>query len=128
MFIPSAIKALLVEKEFSMSPGEQRREFNYVDDVVEAYLKAAVCQGARGEVLNVGNGIPYKIKDVVKLIKELIGGNGTVKIGGIPYRRGEGMECISNSEKLMGLTGWAPKVSLEEGLKKTVEYYKRVTS
>lgn len=124
MFIPSAIGALLRTKEFNMSPGEQKREFNYVDDVVEAYLKVACCREARGEVFNVGNGIPYRIRDVVEIIRKLVGGDTTVNLGAIPYRKGEGMECFGNSEKLRQLTGWAPKVSLEEGLQFTVEWYK----
>lgn len=124
MFIPSAIRELLQEREFNMSPGEQKREFNYVDDVVEAYLKVAYCREARGEVFNVGNGIPYRLRDVVKTIQKLVGGDTTVNVGAIPYRQGEGMECFSDSGKLKQLTGWAPRISLEEGLQMTVAWYK----
>lgn len=125
MFIPSAIKGLLVEKEFSMSPGEQKREFNYVDDVVEAYLKVAVCSDARGEVLNVGSGIPYRVREVIDIIQKLTGDGGTVNVGALPYRKGEGMESFCDNLKLRQLTGWSPRVSLEEGLRLTVEWYKK---
>jgi nucleoside-diphosphate-sugar epimerase len=124
MFVPSAIKSLLVKKEFKMSPGEQKREFNFVDDIVEAYLKVAVCSEAHGEVLNVGNGIPYKLKQVISIIKELIGGTLNIEIGALPYRKGEGSECFCDNHKLRQLTGWSPQVSLEEGLRLTVEWYK----
>ena len=124
MFIPSAIRTLLAGKEFSMSPGEQKREFNYVDDVIEAYLKVAVCPEARGEVINVGSGIPYRLGDVIGIIQKLAGDGGTVKIGALPYRKGEGMECFCDNLKLNRLTGWSPQVSLDEGLRLTVEWYK----
>jgi nucleoside-diphosphate-sugar epimerase len=124
MFIPSAIKELLLKKKFEMSPGEQKREFNYIDDVVDAYLKVARCREARGEVLNVGSGIPYKLKDVVDMIKYLIEDDVTVKVGAIPYRKGEARECFCNNQKITRLTGWSPRVSLQEGLRLTVEWYK----
>ena len=124
MFIPSAIKTLLAGKEFSMSPGEQKREFNYVDDVVEAYLKVAVGQEVRGEVINVGSGLPYRVREVIDIIQKLTGNGGTVEVGALPYRKGEGMECFCDNLKLKRLTGWSPRVSLEEGLRLTVEWYK----
>lgn len=124
MFIPSAITALLKTRAFQMSPGEQKREFNFVDDVVEAYLRVAGCSAARGEVLNVGNGIPYTLKQVVGMIQQLIGGDLKVEIGALPYRKGEGAESYCDNSKLRRLTGWSPQVSLEEGLQLTVEWYK----
>ena len=124
MLIPSAIKTLLAGKEFNMSPGEQKREFNYVEDVVEAYLKVAVCPEARGEVINVGNGIPYRVRDVVEIIQKCTGDRGTVKVGALSYRKGEGMECFCDNLKLKELTGWSPRVPLEEGLRLTVGWSK----
>jgi nucleoside-diphosphate-sugar epimerase len=124
MVIPSAIRDLLLKREFKMTPGEQKREFNYVDDVVDAFLKVAACRKAQGEVINIGSGIPYKVKDVVTMIKDLIGGDTTVNIGALPYRKGERMECYCNNEKLKKLTGWSPRVSLQEGLRLTVEWYR----
>lgn len=128
MFVPSAITSLLADKTFKMSPGEQKREFNFVSDIVEAYLKVAVCPEAHGEVLNVGNGIPYKLKQVISIIKELIGGNLDIELGALPYRKGEGAECCCDNRKLRRLTGWSPQVSLEEGLRLTVEWYKSLGS
>ena len=131
MFIPSAIRDLLLKKAFKMSPGEQMREFTYVDDVVEAYLKVACCPQARGELLNVGNGVAHRIKDVVEIIRRLVGGNANVAVGALPYRKGEGSEIFCDNSKIRQLTGWFPHMSLEEGLRLTVEWYKsyyRVTS
>ena len=105
MFVPSAITSLLAEKTFKMSPGEQKREFNFVGDIVEAYLKVAVCSEAHGEVLNVGNGIPYTLKQVISIIKELIGGNLNIELGALPYRKGEGAECFCDNRKVKAVNG-----------------------
>jgi nucleoside-diphosphate-sugar epimerase len=72
----------------------------------------------------VGDGIPYRVKEVIDIIQRLVGGDSTVNIGALPYRKGEGMECFCDNEKLKQLTGWSPKISLEEGLRLTVEWYK----
>lgn len=124
MLIPSAIRDLLHEGEFKMTPGEQKREFTYVDDVVNAYLKVAFCREARGEVINVGSGIPYKVKDVVSMIQELLDGDTRVNVGALPYRKEERMECYCDNGKLKKLTGWFPQVPLQEGLRLTVEWYR----
>jgi UDP-glucose 4-epimerase len=124
MFIPSAIKDLLTNREFSMSPGEQEREFTYVDDVIEACLRIALCPDARGEVINVGSGVPYRLKDVAAMIRVLVGGETTVDMGALPYRKGEGRKIFCNNRTVKKLTGWSPKVSLEEGLRLTVAWYK----
>lgn len=124
MFIPSAINDLLQKKVFKMSPGEQLRDFTYVDDVVEAYLKVACCPAALGEVLNVGSGIAYRVRDVMEIIRTLIGGTATVEVGALPCRKGEGREIFCDNRRIRELTGWSPRVSLEEGLRRTVEWYK----
>lgn len=124
MFIPSAIRELLLKRSFRMSPGEQKRDFIYVDDVVEAYLKLAVCTESRGEVINVGNGISYKVKEVIEMIRGFMGGDTTVEVGALPYRKGEGKDSFCDNQKLKQLTGWSAKVPLREGLRLTVEWYK----
>jgi len=95
-----------------------------VDDVIEVDLTVARCPDARGELLNVGSGAPYKIKDVTEMLRGLIGGDAAVEAGAIPYRKGEGKEIVCDNRRIRRLTGWSPAVSLEEGLRLTVEWYK----
>jgi nucleoside-diphosphate-sugar epimerase len=125
MFIPSAIIKLLNREEFRMSPGEQIREFNYVDDVVEALIRlSASDDNIIGSVINVGNGIPYKIIEVIDTIKGLIDDNACIQVGALPYRVGEVMESYCDNSLLKRLTGWEPQFSLEEGLRLTVQGYR----
>jgi len=103
--------------------GKQIRDTNYVGDVVEALLLAMVSEKTNGEVYNLG-GFPISLKDFVeKMIK--IYGKGEYEL--IPFppesKQIEIGDYIADYSKFKKTVGWEPKVSLEEGLKKTFEYY-----
>src|SRR4030042_3674643 len=89
MFIPSLIQHCLEGKDFPMTQGDQTREFNYVDDIVEAYLLAVICPQAVGEVINIGNGIEYTIRDVAEKIVHMMGDPIKLLVGALPKRPGE---------------------------------------
>lgn len=124
MFIPSLIKHCLEGKDFPMTAGDQTREFNYIDDIVDAYLLAASCQKAIGEVINIGNSIEYVVKDVAEKIVHMIGNPIKLLIGALPKRPGETSHFFCSNEKAKKLLGWSPKISLNEGLEKTINWYK----
>jgi nucleoside-diphosphate-sugar epimerase len=123
MFIPSLIHHCLEGKDFPMTKGDQTREFNYVDDIVDAYLLAAFCPKAVGEIINIGNGIEYKIKDVAEIIVKMMGSPIKLLIGNLSKRPGEASHFFCSNEKAKRLLGWFPKFSLDEGLKKTIEWF-----
>jgi nucleoside-diphosphate-sugar epimerase len=108
-----------------MSPGEQIREFNYVDDVVEALMRLSSCdEDITGSVINVGNGVPYRVIEVIDTIRALTGDRANIQVGALPYRVGEVMESYCDNSLLKRLTGWEPQFSLEEGLRLTVQGYR----
>lgn len=123
-FLPQIIKACLKDEEFKTSEGRQLRDFCYVDDVVNAMIKAALSPVARGHIINIASGIPISIRDVVEKVINLVGG-GKPLWGSYPYRRGENMELHADISLSKTLLEWEPKVSLEDGLKNTIEYYKK---
>jgi len=123
MFIPSLIQHCLERKDFPMTEGDQTREFNYVDDIVDAYLLAAESPGAAGEVINIGNGIEYSIRDVAEMIVRMMGNPIQLKIGALPKRPGETKHFFCNNMKAKRLLGWSPKTDLGEGLKRTIHWY-----
>jgi len=125
MLIPSAISHLLKEGVFSMSHGEQLREFNYIDDVIEAILRAAACKSLYGDIVNIGNGEPVQVKTVVEIIQNLINHDTTVHRGACSLRKGEGGSSFCENNKIRLLTDWSPKVSLNSGLQITVEWFKK---
>ena len=128
-FIPFVIRELLLKaKEIKLTKGEQRRDFIYVEDVVNAYKAILHCSDkySRGFYeYEVGTGIATSIKDVVLLLKTLTLNNETyLNFGALPYRDNEIMESKANLEKIKKDIGWEPKISLKDGLKRTVTWYK----
>lgn len=125
MFIPSLIINALQNKDFRMTKGEQTREFNYVDDIVDGMLKSALSKKAIGEIINIGNGKEYRIINVAKKILEVIDSKSKLDTS-LPYRPGETMHFYCSNKKAKDLLDWKPSTSLEEGLKKTIEWYSYV--
>ncbi len=125
MLIPSVIKSVIKSEPFEMTAGEQTREFNYVDDIVEGFIKASVTKRAIGEIINIGNGLEYKIKYVVQKILDLMNSTVNPKIGVLNYRPGETWHFYCDNTKAMELLGWKPKVNLEDGLKMTIDWFKK---
>lgn len=105
--------------------GKQIRDTNYVDDVVEALLLAMASEKTNGEVYNVG-GFPISLEDIVqKMIK--IYGNGEYELVPFPpeSKKIEIGDYIADYSKFKKTVGWEPKIDIDEGLKRTFEYYKK---
>ncbi len=112
------------EPKILMTAGNQRRDFIFIEDVVDAFIKIIESipdLNADHHSFEVGTGTSHKIKDFVNLTKTIIGNKKTIlDFGALPYREGEVMDIITNSESLINL-GWKNKFSLEEGLSLTIE-------
>jgi len=104
--------------------GKQIRDTNYVDDVVEAMLLAMSDENTNGQVYNLG-GTPVNLLDIVEMMININGG-GSFEIVPFPKesKQIEIGDYIADYSKFNKTTGWAPETSLEEGLKKTFEYYR----
>ena len=125
MLIPSLIQKVLSGEAFEMTGGEQTRELNYVDDIVDGFIKASVSPKAIGETINIGNGVEYKIKDVVALVLRLMNSPTKPKIGALPYRPGETLHFYCDNTKAKEILGWTPRVALEDGLRMTIDWFQR---
>jgi UDP-glucose 4-epimerase len=105
--------------------GKQIRDINYVDDVVEALLLVACNEKANGEVFNLG-GIPKNLIDLVETMIDVYG-KGNYEL--IPFKddlkKIEIGDYIANYEKIKSAVEWEPKVSLEEGLQSSFDYYEK---
>ncbi len=124
LLIPSLIKKTIMDEEFEMTKGEQTREFNYVDDIVEAYIKASVTPRAIGEIINIGNGLEYKIIDVVEMVLRLMESSLKPRVGALDYRPGEAWHHFCDNTKAKEILGWQPSVNLEDGLKNTINWFR----
>lgn len=102
--------------------GEQTRSFCYVTDLVEGLFSLMFKEDIGGEVVNLGNPIEKTIKEIALIIKKIIGSNSYIINKEMPQDDPE-RRCpdITKAKKLLG---WTPNINLEDGLKKTIEWYK----
>jgi UDP-glucose 4-epimerase len=105
--------------------GSQLRDFVYVDDAADAFLRAGASDACNGEVFNVGGSEPVCHRDLVHLLLE-VAGTGTVRYVEWPAEK-KAIDIGSfyaDSAKFRAVTGWEPRVPLREGLARTVAYYR----
>jgi nucleoside-diphosphate-sugar epimerase len=122
MLIPALLRKTIKGETFEMTKGEQTREFNYVDDIVDGFIKAAVTPRAIGEIINIGNGTEYKVRDVVELVLKLMNSSLKPEFGALDYRPGETWHFYCDNTKAKEILGWQPRVGLEDGLRMTIEW------
>jgi CDP-glucose 4,6-dehydratase len=126
--VPEAIDAALAgRRPVIRSDGTPERDFLYVEDAVAAYLQIAAAldgDGARGEAFNAGGGEPHAVREVVERICAIAGTDVEPDIRGTGTPAGEIDRQYVDTTKLRELTGWQPEVGLEEGLRRTVAWYR----
>jgi nucleoside-diphosphate-sugar epimerase len=104
--------------------GEQSRDFTYIDNAVSANLLAckAPATAAAGQVFNVATGTRYSLNQTFAILKNLTGYSGDVKYG--PERAGDVKHSLADLSRTEAALGYRVKVSFEEGLQKTIEWYR----
>ena len=125
-FLGIWIKNILQNKPIDVwGSGTQYRDFNYISDCVEAFLLSAKTKKCYGNIYNIGS---TKIRniDLAKLLIN-INGSGKIVFKQFPkFRKKIDIGDYYSSYKLFNsVTGWKPKISLKQGLKKTIDYYKK---
>jgi UDP-glucose 4-epimerase len=106
--------------------GEQRRDLTYVDDVVDAFLAAAALEGQEGKVFNLGGSPPISLLDLAETLVR-VGKGGRIEIHEFPKERKmiDIGDYFADDTSFRSLTGWSPKVPLEDGLLRSVSYYRQ---
>ncbi len=122
--VPSIVASGLRGTELPMTGGEQVRDFVYVDDVVAGYVRAAENPNTSGRTFNLCSGRPVSLRELISMIEGLTG-TLRIKLGALPYRIGEAPEVVGDNSAARKSLGWAPTVNLEDGLRITVEWYRR---
>src|SRR5262245_1840206 len=124
-FIAWFIRLALEGKEIQVfGDGTQFRDFVYVDDAVSAFLLAGTCEACNGVAFNVGGDEHIAHRDLVRLLVELAG-HGRYRFVEWPADK-KAIDIGSfyaDSSRFKGVTGWAPKVTLREGLTRTLAFY-----
>jgi len=121
-FIRNAIDNATIEL---YGDGTQLRDMVYVDDAADAFLRAGASDACNGEVFNVGGAAPISLKDIASKLTA-IAGSGRVECVAWPAEK-KAIDIGSfyaDSSKFARATGWTPSVSLDDGLRRAVEFYR----
>ena len=124
-FIPIVIKNCLKDKSFELSHCNQYRDFIYIDDFVSLIIKSFKIKKSIGEIFNIGSGKPIKLKIIINKIKKHIKGGKPI-FGEKKLRKDEIYKIYPNIDKAKTFFKWFPKTSIDNGLLKTVKFYKKV--
>jgi nucleoside-diphosphate-sugar epimerase len=119
--IPYVIDSLLRGRIPRLTSGARRVDWIYVDDVVDALIAAAQAPQS-GDVIDIGSGESVSLRDVVSLIRRILGVELEVEFGALPDRPldRDRLADISVAKKLIG---WEPTTCLEQGMERTVRWY-----
>ncbi len=123
--IPTIISQLLSGKDVvSLGSLTPERDLTFVEDTVAGFIAVAECDRAIGQVINVGTGSAISVGDLARKLVDAV--NPKARIVSVEERvrpdKSEVLRLVCGNEKARTLTGWAPRVSLDEGLGRTVEF------
>ena len=119
-------QALFGEKIRVFGDGRQIRDFNYIDDVIDALLLAAAGKDCNGEIFNLGGDEPMMLVDFVKLLLD-IAGTGDYEIVPFPpeKKRIDIGDYYADYRKIKAALGWRYNVNMRDGLEKSLDFYKQ---
>lgn len=120
-FIPQMITSLKKESFFEMTFGEQKRDFLYVDDIIQAMILSATKREAYNETFNVCSGTSSTLKQLVIEIKNELKSSCEIKFGAIPYRKKEIWNMVGDNTKIKNILGFKVKYDLRAGIVKILE-------
>ena len=122
--IPQVINYCINNKEFDCTNGKQIRDFLYVDDLTNLVLKIIKKKNISSGIYNVGAGKPKEVKEIInKLVKFSRGGKP--RFGAIKMRKDEIKRLYPKIYKVKNDFNWEPKIGIDKGLKKTINFYKK---
>jgi nucleoside-diphosphate-sugar epimerase len=116
-FAQAALRAALAGEDFAMSSGQQRRDWIYIDDVIDGLLAATAVDLPPGSSVDLGTGVGTPLVDVANMAYQLVGHGGAPAPGMIPDRAGEEISKVANVDQTARLLKWKPKTRLLEGLR-----------
>ncbi len=123
--IPTIASQLLAGRNYlSLGALHPTRDFNYVTDTANGMLALALCKAAEGEVVNIGSGEEWSIRQTVDMLMEITGHNVPIAIDDARIRpeKSEVNRLLADNTKIKSITTWRPDVPFRTGLERTVEW------
>jgi len=123
MIPTSIVRALNGKPIMIFGDGIQTRDFTFVDDIARALIAAAETDNMVGKILNIGSNFEISIKDIAqKILNEV--NNAEAKILFISQRPGDVLRLCADSREFTSLCGWEPEVEFDEGLRRTINFFR----
>jgi UDP-glucose 4-epimerase len=124
-FLGIWIKNLLEDKPFEVWEGEQLRDFTYIDDAVNAFLLAAIKEEANGQIFNLGGCEVINLRKLADLLVAVNKG-GKYQLREFPAdrKRIDIGDYYADDRRIRSELGWSPQVNMQEGLIRTLDYYR----
>jgi len=123
MIPKSIVRALNGKEVLVFGDGLQARDFSFVEDTATGLVAAAECEAMTGRTLNIGCNFEISMKDLAEKLVAMVGNDAaSVKFG--PSRPGDVSRLFADPSAFMGLCGWKPATAFEDGLKKTIAYFR----
>ena len=124
-FIPTLMKSLLLTKKMDLVAPTVARDYIYVDDMVDAYVKIDTLKKNPGECFNIGTGVQSTTREVVDTTVHVTGKTTTFQWGHMKNRAWDTKTWVADRTKAKKLLRWTPKTPLREGLKKTWAWFQK---
>lgn len=121
--IPYSIQSLMRGDQPRLTSGKWRADWIYVDDVIEGFIAAMVIPGIEGSTLDLGTGQLVSVEAMIRQIVEIMGVSIEPQFGALSNRVCEEVRA-ADIEQTRRVLGWEPKISLYEGIRKTVEWHR----
>lgn len=128
--ISSVITQALTQNKILVGATETFRDFTFVTDTAEGFVKIAESPKSVGEVINIGTGVEHSINDMINKVIKIVGRDVKIVIDKNRLRpnKSEVTRLLADNRKAKSLIGWEPKVSFDEGLKRTVDWVSKSVS
>lgn len=125
--IPSVIMRALKNQSIELSSPNNVRDFIFIEDVVDAYIKATGSKSNLGEIFNIGTGKQHQISDVVNLVLQITNSNSKIVWGKAKKqtRQIEPIRWEADISKAKEILKWHSQHDLHTGLKKTIEWFRK---
>lgn len=121
--VPTIIKSVILNKPIKLTEGKQRRDFIYIDDMVESFTKCLEkADTLKGKILNIGTGLQYTNDEVVKVLFKVSKKEVKIEKGSYPKRMWDQPNWVADISQAKKILNWSPKFSIEKGLAATYNW------
>lgn len=123
--IPAAVEAALADRDFPMTSGRSKRDWIFVDDVIDALIALAKADRFDLDSIEVGSGRSISVREVIEKVYQALGGRGKPIVGALPDRPGEVDSQQANSDATAAILNWRATTSIDDGLRTTIKWMQK---